>query len=111
MRLRVIVEPTLTLKEEDKVLNFGEEFEVEEARGIEILKATFNGRPVVEFVSSNELPLNDETLAAEKAELAAKVQELTELNASLTAEKAELEAKVQELTSKIENKKGKGEDK
>lgn len=97
MRLRVIVD-RLKLTKENLVYGYGTEFEVSVARGIEILKTTFNGSPVVEFVSSNENPKTDEELIAEKAELENRVKELEETNETLIAEKAELEAQVKELT-------------
>ena len=105
MRLRVIVDK-LKLTKEDLEYENGQEFEVSEERGIEILKATFNGKPVVEFVSSNGTPQTDETLNAAKAELENKVKELEEANQNLIAEKAELENKVKELEKTNKNKKG-----
>lgn len=101
MRLRVIVN-RLKLTKEDLEFGYGNEFEVSEARGIEILKTTFNGNPVVEFVSSNGSATDDELLNANK-ELEAKVNELTVANEILTAEKEALEAKVNELTDAYEN--------
>lgn len=125
MRLRVIVSPTLTLKKEEKVFNFGDEFEVEEARGVEILKATFNGKPVVEFVSSGEVPKTDEelknkvaeleesnkNLIAEKEELEKKIEELEESNKNLIAEKEKLENNELENPTNKKNTKKEGEDK
>ena len=114
MRLRVIVSPTLTLNKEDKVIPYGEEFEVSEARGIEILKTTFNGSPVAEFVSSNGGNSNEESLIKEKETLEEKVKELEEANKNLTTEKGTLEEKVKELektNEKNEINKGKGDNK
>lgn len=79
MRLRVIVD-RLKLTKENQEYGYGTEFEVSVARGIEILKTTFNGNPVVEFVNSNETPKTDEELIAEKTKLEAQVKELTEPN-------------------------------
>ena len=78
MRLRVIVDK-LKLTKEDLEYENGQEFEVSEERGIEILKATFKGKPVVEFVSSNGTPETNEKLITEKEELENKVKELEEL--------------------------------
>ena len=103
MRLRVIVSPTLTLNKEDKVIPYGEEFEVSEARGIEILKTTFNGSPVAEFVSSNGGNSNEESLIKEKETLEEKVKELEEANKNLTTEKGTLEEKVKELEEANKN--------
>lgn len=101
MRLRVIVD-RLKLTKENLEFGYGNEFEVSDARGTEILKTTFNGNPVVEFVSSNDGATDDELLNANK-ELEAKVNELTVVNEILTAEKEALEAKVNELTDAYEN--------
>lgn len=101
MRLRVIVD-RLKLTKENLEFGYGNEFEVSDARGTEILKTTFNGNPVVEFVSSNDGATDDELLNANK-ELEAKVNELTVANEILTAEKEALEAKVNELTDGYEN--------
>lgn len=101
MRLRVIVN-RLKLTKEDLEFGYGNEFEVPETRGIEILKTTFNGNPVVEFVSSNGGTTDDELLNANKV-LEAKVNELTVANEILTAEKEALETKVNELTDAYEN--------
>ncbi len=103
MRLRVIVD-RLRLTKENLEYGYGEEFEVSVKRGIEILRTTFNGVPVVEFVSSNENPETDEELIAEKEALEAQVKELTETNENLVAEKEALEAQVKELTETNENK-------
>lgn len=112
MRLRVIVD-RLKLTKENLEYGNGEEFEVSEERGIEILKTTFNGKPVVEFVSSNENPETDEKLITEKAELENRVKELEEDNKTLIAEKAELENKIKELEKPTNSKcsKKEGEDK
>lgn len=101
MRLRVIVD-RLKLTKENLEFGYGNEFEVSDVRGTEILKTTFNGNPVVEFVSSNDGATDDELLNANK-ELEAKVNELTVANEILTAEKEALEAKVNELTDAYEN--------
>lgn len=101
MRLRVIVD-RLKLTKENLEFGYGNEFEVSDARGTEILKTTFNGNPVVEFVSSNDGANDDELLNANK-ELEAKVNELTVANEILTTEKEALEAKVNELTDAYEN--------
>lgn len=101
MRLRVIVD-RLKLTKENLEFGYGNEFEVSDARGTEILKTTFNGNPVVEFISSNDGATDDELLNANK-ELEAKVNELTVANEILTAEKEALEAKVNELTDAYEN--------
>lgn len=101
MRLRVIVD-RLKLTKENLEFGYGNEFEVSDARGTEILKTTFNGNPVVEFVSSNDGATDDELLNANK-ELEAKVNELTVANEILTAEKEALEAKVNKLTDAYEN--------
>ena len=89
MRLRVIVDK-LKLAKEDLEYENGQEFDVSVERGIEILKATFNGKPVVEFVSSDELSVTDE-------ELKNRVKELEESNKALISEKEELENRVKEL--------------
>lgn len=86
MRLRVIVD-RLRLTKENLEYGYGEEFEVSVKRGIEILRTTFNGVPVVEFVSSNENPETDEELIAEKEALEAQVKELTEINENKELEK------------------------
>ena len=86
MRLRVIVD-RLRLTKENLEYGYGEEFEVSVKRGIEILRTTFNGVPVVEFVSSNENPETDEELIAEKEALEAQVKELTETNENKELEK------------------------
>ena len=116
MKLKVIVKPTLTLSKEEKVLNYGEEFEVEKERGIEILKTTFEGKPVVELVeeamSNEELETVNANLTKEKEALEAKVKELEEVNAKLTEEKEALEEKVKELeTPDSKNTSKKGENK
>ena len=108
MRLRVIVD-RLKLTKENLEYGYGTEFEVSVARGIEILKTTFNGNPVVEFVSSNENSETDEELIAEKAKLENRVKELEETNETLIAEKAELEAQVKELTEAKETPENEGE--
>ncbi len=58
MKLKQIVydESDLTLTKERKKIKYGEEFEVTDERGKEILAATFKGKPVAEIV--NEKPLN-----------------------------------------------------
>lgn len=91
MKLRVIVKPTLKLTAEDKVLPYGEEFEVDFERGKEILKATYDGKPVVELVEE----------AKSNEELEAKVSELEEANKTLAAEKEAAEAKISELEEAI----------
>lgn len=101
MRLRVIVD-RLKLTKENLEFGYGNEFEVSEERGTDILKTTYNGNPVVEFVSSNDAVTDDELLNANK-ELEAKVNELTVDNDSLKVENEKLEAKVNELTSAYEN--------
>lgn len=108
MRLRVIVD-RLKLTKENLEYGYGKEFEVSVARGIEILKTTFNGNPVVEFVSSNEDPKIDEELIAEKANLEAQVKELTEANETLIAEKTELENRIKELAEANEIPENEGE--
>lgn len=108
MRLRVIVD-RLKLSKENLEYGYGNEFDVSVERGIEILKTTFNGNPVVEFVSSDENPKTDEELIAEKAKLEAQVKELTEANETLIAEKAELEAQVKKLTEANETPENEGE--
>ena len=52
MKLRQIVidKTDLTLTKEKKVIKYDEVFEVSEARGKEILAATFKGKPVAELV-------------------------------------------------------------
>ena len=108
MRLRVIVD-RLNLKKENLQYGYGEEFEVSVARGIEILKTTFNGNPVVEFVSAGEDFQSDEELIAEKTKLEAQVKELEEANETLTAEKVALENKVKELEEANETPENEGE--
>lgn len=58
MKLKQIVcdETELTLTKERKKVKFGEEFEVSDERGKEILAATFKGKPVAEIV---EKPVNE----------------------------------------------------
>ena len=103
MRLRVIVD-RLKLTKENLEYGYGKEFEVSVARGTEILKTTFNGNPVVEFV-----PETDKELAAEKANLEAQVKELTEANETLIAEKVELENRIKELETIDETPVNEGE--
>lgn len=52
MKLRQIVidETALTLTKEKKIITYGEEFEVSDDRGKEILAATYKGAPVAEEV-------------------------------------------------------------
>lgn len=59
MKLKQIVcdETELTLTKERKKVKFGEEFEVSDERGKEILAATFKGKPVAELVT--EKPINE----------------------------------------------------
>lgn len=59
MKLKQIVcdETELTLTKERKKVKFGDEFEVSDERGKEILAATFKGKPVAEVV--NEKPINE----------------------------------------------------
>lgn len=59
MKLKQIVcdKTELTLTKERKKNKFGDEFEVSEERGKEILAATFKGKPVAEIV--NEKPINE----------------------------------------------------
>ncbi len=109
MRLRVIVD-RLKLTKENLEYGYGTEFEVPVARGIEILKTTFNGDPVVEFVSSNENPETDEELIAEKEALKNRVKELEESNEELIAEKEALENRVKELEESNENPENEGEE-
>lgn len=54
MKLKQIVcdETELTLTKERKKIKFGEEFEVSDERGKEILAATFKGKPVAEIVKT-----------------------------------------------------------
>lgn len=108
MRLRVIVD-RLKLTKENLEYGYGTEFDVSVARGIEILKTTFNGNPVVEFVSSNADPETDEELIAEKAKLEAKVKELTEAKETLIAEKEALENRIKELEKSNETPDNEGE--
>lgn len=100
MRLRVIVD-RLKLTKENLEYGYGNEFDVSVERGIEILKTTFNGNPVVEFVSSDENPKTDEELIAEKAKLEAQVKELTEVN-----ETPENEGEVENKSKKGAKKEG-----
>ena len=53
MKLRVIAEPDLWLIKEKKNVLYGETFEVSQERGLEILKATYNGKPVAELVEDS----------------------------------------------------------
>lgn len=71
MKLRVLAKPTLTLTKERKVLDYGTEFEVDEARAKEILAATFENKPVAEIVEELvaapvEEPTTDEPVAPVK---------------------------------------------
>ena len=52
MKLKQIVcdGTTLNLTKEKKVIKFGEVFDVDDERGEEILKATFEDKPVAELV-------------------------------------------------------------
>lgn len=109
MRLRVIVD-RLKLTKENLEYGYGKEFEVPVERGIEILKTTFNGNPVVEFVSSNENPKTDAELIAKNAELEAQVTELTEAKDTLIVEKAALENRVKELEEANETPENEGEE-
>ena len=61
MKLKVIAlykdgKPSdLTLTKEKKIVKYGEEFEIKDAkRANEILNTIFNGKPVVEVVKNNE---------------------------------------------------------
>lgn len=56
MKLKQVVcdKTDLTLTKEKKVISYGKEFEVSEERGIEILKATFKGKPVAEIVEETK---------------------------------------------------------
>jgi len=56
MKLKQIVcdKTDLTLTKEKKVVEYGKVFEVDEARGNEILKATYKGQPVVELVEESK---------------------------------------------------------
>lgn len=124
MRLRVIVDK-LKLAKEDLEYENGQEFDVSVERGAEILRATFNGKPVVEFVSSDELSETDEelknrvkeleesnkNLIAEKEELEKHVKELEETNKTLIAEKAESENNELENSTNKKTQKKEGEDK
>lgn len=57
MKLKVIAQyengkpSSLTLTKEKKVIEYGKVFDVSEERGKEILKATFQGKPVVAIVA------------------------------------------------------------
>lgn len=71
MKLRVLAKPTLTLTKERKVLNYGAEFEVDEARAKEILAVTFENKPVAEIVeepieTSVEEPTTEEPVVPVK---------------------------------------------
>lgn len=59
MKLKQIVcdETELTLTKERKKVKFGDEFEVSDERGKEILATTFKGKPVAEIV--DEKPINN----------------------------------------------------
>ena len=61
MKLKVIAlykdgKPSdLTLTKENKIVKYGEEFEIKDAkRANEILNTIFNGKPVVEVVKNDE---------------------------------------------------------
>lgn len=94
MKLKVIVKPTLTLLKEDITYPYGETFEVSEERGIEILKTTYGGKPVVEYVPTD----SNKELEEKKEEIA----RLTIENESLMSKIEGLEAKVNELTKESE---------
>lgn len=94
MKLMVIVKPELNLIKEEITYRYGEIFEVSEERGIEILKTTFNGKPVVEYVPvDSDKELEDKNL---------EISKLTEENSNLTNHIEELELKVKELTEENE---------
>lgn len=59
MKLKQIVcdQTELTLTKEKKKIKYGDEFEVTDKRGKEILAATFKGKPVAELVI--EKPVNE----------------------------------------------------
>lgn len=66
MKLRVLAKPTLTLIKEQKVLNYGDVFDCDEfgidvERASEILKATFQGKPVAELVIEDQDLKNNES--------------------------------------------------
>lgn len=106
MKLRVIAEPNLTLNKENKIVDFGETFDVDVERGIEILKTTYNGKVVAELVSEDE---NEElaSLKDENKELKDKVAELEEQLLKLTENVNDDETKDKENANK--NGKGKGD--
>jgi hypothetical protein len=79
MKLKVTVKPHLKLEKEDKIYQYGEEFDVSEERGIEILKATYKGKTVVEYVSKNDIQAQEANdLIEENNKLKLKVKELEE---------------------------------
>ena len=94
MKLKVIAQPTLTLLKEDITYTYGEIFEVSEERGSEILKTTYNGRPVVEYV------LSDSNKEIEEKER--EIERLNSENNGLISKVEELEAKINELTKESE---------
>ena len=54
MKLRVLVNPSLYLTKEKKTVSYNDVFEVDEKRGSEILRATYQNKPVVELVEEKE---------------------------------------------------------
>ena len=68
MKLKQIVcdKTALTLTKEKKVVNYGEEFEVTEARAKEILKATYKDEPVAAIVEEVVEPTEEAKTKAPK---------------------------------------------
>ncbi len=92
MKLKVTVQPSLTLLKENITYPYGETFEVSEERGIEILKTTYQGKTVVEYVPSNsnkefeDKEQEIERLTSENNDLISKINELTKESEKLIEE-------------------------
>jgi predicted RNase H-like nuclease (RuvC/YqgF family) len=99
MKLKVTAKPHLKLTKEDEIKGYGEIFEVSDERGIEILKTTFNGETVAEFVPEEN---------TENEALKAEITKLEEEKENLSKENEALKAEIEKLIKKNEEK-GKGE--
>ena len=120
MKLKVTAKPHLKLTKEDKIKGYGEIFDVSDERGVEILKTTFNGETVAEFVpeenTENEalkaeitkLEEEKENLSRENEALKAEITKLEEEKENLSRENEALKAEIEKLNKKKEEK-GKGE--
>ena len=102
MKLRVAVKPHLKLLKENLEIPFGEIFEVEEERGIEILKKVYQGKTVVEFVSENQ-GFDVNNMLLEKKQLEIKNDNLVLEMEKLKEEKEQTENKYLELLEQVQS--------